>query len=94
MTISTAPARIDLESAQSMIDGWVSQLSSGLMSRRIVIDQLLDLRNLLGDEPFAVASIDELLSNVPGITVVESDWWNEELLRLQRLVDRIERSRA
>ncbi len=93
MTISTAPMASDLESAQALIDSWMAQLSSGLMSRRIVVDQLLDLRNLLNHERGALATIDDLLANVPGITVVEADWWNEELLRLQKMIDLIERNR-
>ncbi len=94
MTISTLPQSDDLEAAQTLIDGWMSQLASGLMSRRVVIDQLLDLRNLLDHDRVALGAIDDLLTNVPGVTVVEADWWNEELLGLQRMIDRIERSRS
>ncbi len=94
MTISTVPTSADLESAQALIDGWMNQLASGLVSRRVVIDQLLDLRNLLDRVPGALSPIDDVLANVPGITVVEGDWWNEELLRLQKLIDQIERGRS
>lgn len=93
MTISTVSKAGDLESAQALIDSWMAQLSSGLMSRKIVFDRLLDMRNLLNHERGALGTIDDLLANVPGLTVVEADWWNEELLRLQKMIDLIGRDR-
>jgi hypothetical protein len=52
-----------------------------LSDRNRVIDHLLDLR-LDFDTPGLVAVIDEILSDVPGLTVVENEWWAASLDRL------------
>ena len=52
-----------------------------LSDRNRVIDHLLDLR-LDYDAPGIVAVIDDLLSDVPGLTVVENEWWTAALDRL------------
>lgn len=54
-----------------------------LSDRNRVIDHLLDLR-LDTDDPGLVATIDELLSTLPGLTVVENSWWQEALDRIER----------
>jgi hypothetical protein len=52
-----------------------------LSDRNRIIDHLLDLR-LEFEAPGLVAVIDELLSDVPGLTVVENEWWAASLDRL------------
>ena len=52
-----------------------------LSDRGRVIDHLLDLRNEF-TSPALIATIDELLTDVPGLTVVENEWWSSALDRL------------
>jgi len=52
-----------------------------LSDRNRIIDHLLDMR-LDFASPGIVAVIDELLSDVPGLTVVENEWWAGALDRL------------
>ncbi|MFW2383155.1 MAG: hypothetical protein ACN4GZ_15495 [Acidimicrobiales bacterium] len=63
-----------IASHRAAIDGQLSD-------RNRIIDHLLDLR-LQFDNPGFVAAIDELLSDVPGLTVVENEWWTAALDRL------------
>ena len=51
------------------------------MSRRLVIDRLLDLRNAV--DAAARFDIDAILADVPGVTVVEGSWWELQLANLE-----------
>ncbi|NNE95403.1 MAG: hypothetical protein HKN24_05190 [Acidimicrobiales bacterium] len=55
-----------------------SAIDGQLSDRGRVIDNLLDLRNEF-TSPALIAVIDELLSDVPGLTVVENEWWSGAL---------------
>ena len=59
-----------------------SAISGQLSDRNRVIDHLLDLR-LESESPGLVATIDELLADVPGLTVVENTWWVGALDKLE-----------
>lgn len=55
-----------------------AQLDGKLVDRNRVIDHLLDFR-LDAETDEARATVDRLLSSVPGLTVVESTWWSDAL---------------
>lgn len=57
-----------------------------LSDRNRVIDHLLDIR-LETDDPGLVATVDELLSTLPGLTVVENEWWHQALDRIERATE-------
>jgi hypothetical protein len=74
----TAP---DRTAAVAMIDLWQAERPTGLMSRSRVIDRLLDLRNVLpAPDRFRV---DFILADVPGVTVVEAEWWLAQVEQLR-----------
>lgn len=69
--------------AIDLIATWVAEdVNDGLISRKLVIDRLLDLRNLLSGPD--LMGVDAILVDVPGVTVVESSWWREQLDWLER----------
>lgn len=61
----------------------VSELQADLdgdtMSRQTVLDGLLDLRLEAMDSPALVEMIDRILADVPGKTMVLTEWWSEQL---------------
>lgn len=59
-----------------------SAMSGQLSDRNRIIDHLLDFR-LDSDSPGFISTIDELLSEVPGLTVVENTWWSGALDKLE-----------
>jgi hypothetical protein len=70
--------------ALDLIATWAADdANEGLMSRKLVIDRLLDLRNLLSGP--GLVGVDGILANVPGVMVVESSWWREQIAWLERL---------
>lgn len=74
----------------ALIDRWDEVEAGGLVPCSVVVDRLLDLRNLLvGSDRIAV---DALLAGVPGVNVVESDWWIEQVRRLRQMLDTDERA--
>ncbi len=75
-TVTNEPNAINEQLAvlRAAIDGQLSD-------RNRIIDHLLDLR-LEFSSPGITAVIDELLSDVPGLTVVENEWWGGALDRL------------
>jgi hypothetical protein len=66
----------------TLIDEFREQIDGRLTDRGRVIDHLLDLRLVSGENPSMRTEVDELLANVPGLTVVETAWWSETLDRL------------
>ncbi|MEM9034243.1 MAG: hypothetical protein AAGA99_09775 [Actinomycetota bacterium] len=61
----------------------VSELQADLdgdtMSRQTVVDGLLDLRLEAMSSPALVEMIDRILADVPGKTMVLTEWWSEQL---------------
>ncbi len=57
--------------------------SDSFIAKRVVVDGLLDLRNVVDVDD--QAAIDRLLRSVPGVNVVESSWWTHELMDLRIL---------
>ncbi len=66
---------------ENVIQDIRNQIDGQLVDRGRVIDHLLDLRIAGGDDGFT-AIVDELLSDVPGKTVVETEWFAAALDRL------------
>lgn len=81
---TTTSLPCDLPSpAVDLIGTWVAEdVTDGLISRKLVIDRLLDLRNLLSGPD--LMGVDAILVDVPGVTVVESTWWREQVAWLER----------
>lgn len=67
---------------ETLIEEFRDQLDGRLTDRQRIIDHLLDLRLVSGEQPALRSEIDGLLGNVPGLTVVETEWWREQLDRL------------
>lgn len=67
---------------ENLIEEFKSRFSGQLIDRGRVVDQLLDLRLAAHGQPHVTALVDEVLSNIPGRTVVETSWWAETLDRL------------
>lgn len=71
-----------IKTLQDQIDGL-------LVDRGRIIDNLLDLRLDAGDRNDFIRKVDEFLTDVPGLTVVESQWWNETLDELLALATKV-----
>ncbi len=65
------------------IAGLKAAIDGQLSDKNRIIDHLLDMRLDFGT-PGIVAVIDELLADVPGLTVVENEWWSGALDRLSK----------
>ena len=67
--------------ALSLINRWSTEDPGSLVSRRLVTDRLLDIRNLLPADD--TGNVDRILRRIPGLTVVERRWWLDELNQLE-----------
>lgn len=72
---------------ETLIEEFRDQLDGRLTDRQRIIDHLLDLRLVSGEHPAMRGEVDHLLANVPGLTVVETQWWREQLDRLGEVAD-------
>ncbi len=59
-----------------------SEIQGQLIDRGRVMDHLLDLRADSRDVAPLVDVIDQLLAELPGVSVVETSWWGAALDRL------------
>ncbi len=57
-------------------------INGQLSDKGRIVDHLLDIR-LDAEAPGIIAMIDELLVEMPGLTVVENSWWGGALDRLE-----------
>ncbi len=57
-------------------------INGQLSDKSRIVNHLLDIR-LDSQAPGIVAVVDELLIEMPGLTVVENSWWRTALDRLQ-----------
>lgn len=60
-----------------------SDIDGQLIDRGRVMDHLLDLRADSRDMPAFLATVDQLLAELPGVSVVETSWWSGALDRLE-----------
>ena len=67
---------------ETLIEEFRAQLNGRLTDRQRIVDALLDLRLESGEHPAFRSEVDGLLANIPGLTVVETTWWQEQLDRL------------
>ncbi len=74
-------------SALRLLDELTVEGIGPVVPKTMVFDRLLDLRNLLADQPLLVAAIDDRLRSVPGATLSPAGWWLEELGALRELVN-------
>lgn len=82
--------RTELCDAREMLRWWLDDPATGVVSRSLVVDRLLDLRSLVSSSSMLMTETAHLLSNVPGVNVVEAEWWNATAQRLFDLVTRID----
>ena len=71
----------------TLIEEFRDRLDGRLTDRQRIIDSLLDLRLVSGEQPALRSEIDGLLANVPGLTVVETQWWREQLDNLEAVAN-------
>jgi hypothetical protein len=64
------------------IDEALAAISGEVLDKSRVADRLLDLR-LVADSPELVAAVDDVLANIPGRTMVPTDWWADALKGLR-----------
>jgi len=69
-----------------LLDELVAEQVGPVVSKSMVFDRLLDLRNLVDDEPLLVAAVDRTLREVPGATMAPGAWWQRELHVLRAAV--------
>ena len=69
------------------ISGLLDAVDGKLLDRSRVIDSLLDLRLLAGDQPDVRSAIDEALGTVPGRSLVDAEWYVDVLGRLATVGD-------
>jgi hypothetical protein len=60
------------------IDEALAAISGEVLDKSRVADRLLDLR-LVADSPALVAAVDDVLSSIPGRTMVPTSWWADAL---------------
>ena len=75
-------------SIRDLIADWREQAPSGVISRSRVVDNLLDLRGSLPAHDRHL--VDMVLAEVPGVTIVESQWWLGRLDWLVRTLELVE----
>jgi hypothetical protein len=60
------------------IEEALAAISGEVVDKSRVADRLLDLR-LAADAPALVAAVDDVLSTMPGRTMVPASWWSDAL---------------
>ena len=80
MTICGETTAPDVTHTQTLIREWIDETPTGVLSRNRVIDKLLDLRNVVPEPDRGL--VDATLTSVPGLTLVESEWWTTTLSAL------------
>lgn len=72
-----------------LIEELKSEIDGQVIDRSRVVDHLLDLRlEAQADDEFT-AALDEVLANVPGLSMVETDWWSSTLDTFASLAARL-----
>lgn len=66
-----------------LLDELAAEPIGPVVSKSMVFDRLLDLRNLVHDKPLLVTFVDQLLGTVPGATMAPGEWWQRELQALR-----------
>lgn len=74
---------------ETLIRELITAIDGEVVDKSRVTDRLLDLRND-AESPQLVDAVDELLRNVPGRTMVTTEWWREALegLRIAAVIER------
>ena len=70
-----------------LLDELTAERVDPVVSKTVVFDQLLDLRNLVAEHPPLVAAIDQSLRDVPGASLAPGAWWRDQLRSLRVLLD-------
>ena len=83
-TADSEASAASVESVTEILEAWTKESRTGLIPHREVIDHLLDLRNVVQYDQRIF--IDSVLVDLPGRSVVESSWWNQQIADLQLLL--------
>ncbi len=78
----TPPRWQTLYVIEQVLATYRSEIQGQLIDRGRVMDHLLDLRADSREVPALISLIDELLGELPGVSVVETSWWSDALDRL------------
>jgi hypothetical protein len=62
-----------------LIEELLRGISGQVTDRSRVVDGLLDVRQVSGEDELIISNVDELLRAVPGRTMVPSDWYRDVL---------------
>jgi hypothetical protein len=73
--------------ARARLDALLAGRIEALVPRGSVINELLDLRNELGDHSQMVVHIDGVLAAIPGKSVATGAWWRETIIDLRARLD-------
>lgn len=74
------------QDTKSRVAALRAEIDGQLSDRTRVIDHLLDFR-LETTDVDRVSVIDRLLASVPGLTVVDNDWWRDALDQIEQTVE-------
>lgn len=69
-----------------LLDDLAAERIAPIVPKPMVFDRLLDLRNMVGDQPLLVAAVDQRLRDVPGATMTPGGWWQNELRGLRAVM--------
>lgn len=76
--------------AKLLVDEWMSESVTGVVSRSLVIDRLLDLRALVSSDQTLLREANVALSNIPGVNLVDASWWLETVDTFDELLKDVE----
>lgn len=80
MQIKTTELHHDLANKTEIL---VEEISGPTIAKNVVIDRLLDLRNIGSGRDLGLElTLDEMLETIPGEVMVSSEWWMSCLCQL------------
>ena len=69
-----------------LLDELTAERIAPIVPKPMVFDRLLDLRNMVADQPLLIAAIDQRLRDIPGATMTPGGWWQNELQELRAVM--------
>ena len=69
---------------ETLINDLRNEVTGELTDKSRVTDRLLDIRLAAVGRPTIIAEVDRTLADIPGLTMVENDWWRAVLDGLEK----------